>query len=111
MDAQFEILQRVYAACAGLSTRDTLEVLQLAWLSVASNARAEALIAPGGFPEERARQLEHLRNMAELVEADEPDLELERLFHEGDIEGMLRHMQRLVDASDEKNDGPVAGEP
>ena len=59
----------------------------MTWLSLARNARTEALITPGRLPEERARQAEQLRLMAELVAADEPDLEMEKLFREGDVDG------------------------
>jgi len=95
-----EVLLRVYTACAGLSMQARLEILELAWLTVASNARTEALIQPGGFPEERTRQVEHLRRMIDLVTVDEPDLELERLYQEGDIDGMLRRAWRLMDPVD-----------
>jgi hypothetical protein len=71
----FDALVRVCGACEGLPTRNRLQVLQLAWLILASNARAEALVVvPGGFPEEKARQLRQLRKMADLVGADESDL-------------------------------------
>lgn len=91
----------VNAALAGLSARNRLDVLQGTWLLFASTARTEALITPGGFPEERARQVEQLRRMAELIAADEPDLEMENMFHEGDVEGMLRHLQALRAATTE----------
>jgi hypothetical protein len=99
---QLESLVRVNAALAGLSARERLDVVNLAWLTIASNARTEALITPGGFQEERERQVQVLRAMAVLVSADEPDLEKERHFHEGDIEGLLRHLQSLRDGLDEK---------
>jgi hypothetical protein len=38
----FETMVRVCDACAELSPLDRLEVLQLAWLTLASNARTEA---------------------------------------------------------------------
>ncbi len=60
-----------------LSNRDRLHVLQIEWQYFASAARAEAMIRPGGFYEERARQVEQLRNMADLVETDEPEIDVE----------------------------------
>ena len=71
----FETAMLVCEAASGPSTIARLKVLEVAWLMLASNARTEALIAPGGFPEEKARQVERLRRMADLVGADEPDLE------------------------------------
>ena len=93
----FETVALVCDAASGPSTSARLEVLELAWLLLASNARTEALIVPGGFPEEKARQLQHLRRMADLVGADEPDLEMERLFHEGDVAGVIRRVQELAE--------------
>ena len=91
----WEAVQGVFAACGDLSAQDRLDVLLFAWLVLASQARTEALIAPGGFPAVRDRQAARLRTMADLVASDEPDLEMERLFQEGDIAGMLRHVQAL----------------
>ena len=105
MDA-LESMKRVYAACLDLSTRETLDALQLTWMAVASNARNEALRLPDGFPTERARQVEKLRRLAAIVEADVPDLEVERLFQEGNIDGWLRLVQqRLVTRPEEQHDG------
>jgi hypothetical protein len=102
MKTHWEALVRVNAVLAGLPTQERLDVLELAWLTMASQARTEALITPGGFPAERDRQVQVLRNMAVLVGDDEPDLEMERLFQEGDHEGMLRRLQSLRDGLDEK---------
>jgi hypothetical protein len=94
-----EAVMRVSLACTGLSTREQLDVLQLAWSVVASTARTEALIEPGAHPEERARQVVQLLELAVCVGADEPDLEMERialdierLSREGDIAGMVRRL-------------------
>jgi hypothetical protein len=121
MDDVFEAMRRVYLACAGLSTREKLDLLQLTWLSVASNARTEALVLPGGFPEERARQMALLHEMADQIGADKPDLKAERLLHEieglyhdGDEAGAHRReedlqwhlLDRLRERRDE-NDGPA----
>ena len=78
----------------GLSEEDRLFVLELAWRGTASNLRNAALVLPGGFPAERARQVERLREIEAIVEADTPDLELERLWLEGDIVGMTAHLKR-----------------
>jgi hypothetical protein len=96
---------RVCDACARLPMQDRLIVLQLAWGVVATEARNAFLSIPGGFPAEKSRQLEQLRQMAEQVEAAEPDLELECLIQEDDIEGLMRHVQRLLRKHDEKG-GP-----
>ena len=97
-DAEFrDALLRVYAACAGLSIGDRLTVLQIAWLAIAGNARTEAQMRLGGFLEEQVRQLTQLRKMFALVDTDEPDLEIERLYFEGDREGMRRRMEAIMD--------------
>lgn len=93
MDEPLAALMRVYSACEGLSTREKLDTVELAYLVIASHARTEALMMPGGFPAERARQVEHLEKMVKMVGEDEPDLEMERLFQEGDIEGMLAYLR------------------
>jgi hypothetical protein len=99
-------IMQVHSACLelGLSTREELDVLQWAWLAVASNARTEALGIPGGFPEERARQVTRLHAMADEVARDQPDLEMERLYQEGDDEGMHRHIMQLLRGT---KDGPA----
>jgi hypothetical protein len=99
-DTILDHLRRIEAVLNGLFTRDRLDVLQVAWINTADQARIEALITPGGVAEERARQLEQLNLMAALVAADEQDLELERLLTEGDHEGALRHLRRLRDDSE-----------
>ncbi len=96
MDA-LEVLTGIYVACGGgdTSPREKLDFIQLAWLCVASNARTEALIDPGGFPAERERQVAQLRKMADIVSVDEPDLEMERLCREGDFAAMARRVKEL----------------
>lgn len=71
-----------------------MDLFELAWMVRANNIRKAAIIVPGGFLAAQARQLDLLEKMLELVRADTPDLEGERLFHEGDIEGLLRHRRR-----------------
>ena len=94
----FEAIWRVYNACGdGMSSQEQLELLTSVWLVVAANARTEALSVPDGFPNERARQVDQLRQMADGIAADEPDIELERLFLEKDLEGALRHVKERVE--------------
>ena len=96
----WEAVQRVSAACGG-SAREKLNVLEMTWLVVASTARTDALTMPGGFPEERARQVAQLRRLADIVEADEPDLETERLFQEGDdLDAWARRVRGLLGPPD-----------
>jgi ketosteroid isomerase-like protein len=63
-------------------------------MTLAEEARSAALPFPGGFPAERQRQLEHLEKMAALVRGSEPDPELERLYQDGDAEGVVEHLRR-----------------
>lgn len=80
---------------------DRLMAIEIAWLALASTARAEALAIPDAFPAVRARQVEHLERMALLVRDDEPDLEAERLTQENDVEGLLRHLKTQRDKAGE----------
>jgi len=79
---------------------EQLMVLSLAWLERAQRLRSDALAIPNGFPDEQARQLRELEKITALVRGDTPDLELERLFHEGDLEGVWQHLRKL------QRDGP-----
>ena len=88
---------KLVLSLADLPARERLEVLGMTWLTVANNARSEALAIPDGFPLERARQVEQLASMAALIGAHEPDLEWERLAQENDLAGMLRRLQQLAD--------------
>jgi hypothetical protein len=92
----FDSVINISTLLESLNDTDRLEVLEIAWLMTAANARNAALALPGGFPAEQARQLTHLEKMALLVREDTPDLEAERLFLEGDIPGMLRHMRAMI---------------
>ena len=104
-DITLERMMRIYGACEELSTEQRLEVLTFVWLAVASNARTEALVVPGGFPAERDRQVKTLRTVAECVGADEPDLEVQRLCQEGDHEGWMRVvLQRFTCGPDATNE-------
>jgi hypothetical protein len=95
--------QIVNLVCADLSTPEKLDLLSAAWLLVASNARTERLAEPDGFPTERAHQVERLRAFAEMIALDEPDLETERLWHEGNYQEMVqRQHQQLQQLLDEK---------
>lgn len=77
------------------SLDEQLMVLSLAWLERAQRLRSDALAIPNGFPDEQARQLRELEKITALVKGDAPDLELERLFHEGDLQGVWQHLRKL----------------
>lgn len=100
----FELLVEVNNRCAelGLSDDDRLDLFELAWLMTASNLRNATLAIPGGFPTEQSRQLRILEHMVEMVRTDEPDLEAERLFQEGDIEGLHQHFHKMLGQLNEK---------
>ena len=107
-------LTRAYLACSHLSTAEKLNVFAGVWLAVANQARTEALGEPGGFPAERARQVAMLQRFAEVIAADEPDLETARLYHAGYIhagyiDSMLRRMRQQLNDLDgrEPGDGVV----
>jgi hypothetical protein len=87
---------RLVDACAGMSMDDRLLVLQLAWMILAQQARNDALAFPGGFPAEQTRQLAQLEKISHLVGEDTPDLELERLTREGDFDGALEHLRKIM---------------
>lgn len=91
-------LAAVVALCneSPLSTTERLHVLSMAWLMCASEERNEAMIEPGGFQAVQAKQLVLLQRLRDLVASDEPDLELERMFHEGNTEGMLAYLQEKM---------------
>lgn len=90
-----EVVEEIQARCAHLSTRDKLDVLYFCWLLAAQDARRMALIEPGGFPAEKARQLEELNFLTAMVSSDEPDLEAERLTLEGDLDGLRRYVDQI----------------
>ena len=48
--------------------------------------------------------MQALEKMTAIVRSDTPDLELERLWQEGDIEGAHKHVMRLL--SDARNNEP-----
>ena len=89
-------LVAIRRACGEGSERDKLDRLVLAYLMTAANVRTEALIEPGEFQVERDRQVAELRGLADLINVDEPDLELERLCQEGDLEGLARYVQKKL---------------
>jgi hypothetical protein len=102
-------LTRVYLACSHLSTAEKLNVFAGVWLAVAHQARTEALGEPGGFPAERARQAAMLKRFAEVIAAEEPDLDTARLYHAGYIDSLLRRMRQQLNDFDalEPGDGVV----
>src|SRR5688500_2921657 len=89
--AMIAVLETCEANAASLD--EQLMVLSLAWLERAQRLRSEALAIPHGFPDEQARLLRELEKITALVKGDAPDLELERLFHEGDLEGVWKHLR------------------
>jgi hypothetical protein len=103
-----EILDRVVRvalALTDLPEADRLDILMVAWLLTAANARNERIPFPNGFPEERDRQLAQLADMRDLVEAAEPDLEIERIFIEETSpeaigEHLLKHFRKLREDDD-----------
>jgi hypothetical protein len=101
---ELDTMIEIFTALGQRTPYDQLAILEMCWLCVANNTRTEALIRPDGFPAERARQVERLQKLAAIVAAHEPDLEMERLFHEGDVEGMLRRVQQI------RTDGAKGGE-
>ena len=93
---QVTIVAKIYGLVAGLpTTRDRFDALNLAWLAVASQARTDAMITPGGFTDEQERQVHRLRAMADFIATDEP--ETQRLFNEGDFEEMERRLRAWID--------------
>jgi hypothetical protein len=89
-----EVTKRVLDGCGTLSLRDRLLVLQLAWAAIAQRARYEALLHPGGFRDERVRQVGQLEKMVDLLKGDVPSLEMERFVQETDIDGLLEHVRK-----------------
>lgn len=73
-------------------------------MSIASQERSAALALPGGFPEAKQRPVEQLDKHVAAIWLDEPDLEAERLWHEGDFEGFSRHIRGLLNGA---NNAPV----
>lgn len=99
----WDAIVRILDETLDISTKDRLILLETAWLVFASTARSEALLFPGGFPAEQANQLKHLENMAVLVREDTADLQAERFFQEGNVEGMLEHFRsKIRQVEDEK---------
>jgi len=85
----------VLNACAFLSLKDRLLVLQLAWMLLAQQARSEGLAMSGGFEREQARQLDQLEKIAVMVRRDTPDLESARLLRESDEERARQYLESL----------------
>jgi hypothetical protein len=100
-DSMNAAMLNILGACADLAPADRVMALSTVWILAASEARSAALIEPGGFPAERDRQLKILSKFAEMIAGDEPDLELERLGHEGDVDGISRHMRARLRELDE----------
>src|SRR3954471_10230907 len=97
-DVPFDTVKEVFRVlgASGLTDDDCLLVCELAWIAMANNLRTAALSFPGGFTDARAMQVDRLQKLAELVAADVPDLEAERLLQEGDLEGYMAHIRKLM---------------
>jgi hypothetical protein len=93
-DALVDVL-RVAAHLPDLAER--LQMLSVVWTVVASDARQERLFGPGGFQTEQRRQLDELERLARLVREDTPDLEYQRLVHEGNFDSLLDYLRRRRD--------------
>ena len=96
-DHLVERILHVQRACGYGSSHEQLALLLATWLVQASVVRTEALIEPGGFQAARDRQADRLRWCADMIAADTPDVEMKRLYQEGNITGMLRHAQQQID--------------
>ena len=92
-DAVLAVFKETVNRLSHLPIDDRLLVVQMAWMALAYQARREALAFPGGFPAAQARQVGHLEKIAHLVRTDTPDLELERLFQEGDLDAVNRYLR------------------
>ena len=99
------------SAAGGAAFDFRLMALELAWITLAEEARSVALPFPGGYTAERQRQLEHLEKMASLVRGGEPDPELERLYQEGDAEGVLEHLRKTDSALGRTRDDKATKSP
>lgn len=85
------MLTRVLKTCCKAPADAQLAVLTLAWIAVAGQARRASLFRPEGFPDAIAHQLAILDHMmAPSVRDDTPDLDQERLHHEGDTAASAR---------------------
>jgi hypothetical protein len=96
--ALYEVTTRVLDACRTLSSPDALRALELAWLSLAQRARYEALVHPGGFRDERVRQLSELATLTRLVDEEVPTLEMERFLQGTDSKRLFEHTRAQYDA-------------
>lgn len=92
-DNDLQRLMRIVDACSDVPQSEQFDLLITAAIVVGQIARNEVLAFPGQYEEERAKQAIHLRNALLLVETDEPDIEGERMFLEGDFEGWLEHLK------------------
>ena len=92
-----ELVVKLVKATFDLESHDDrMRALEIAWVFLASQARTEALAVPGGFSATRDRQARRLEELLVWVRTDEPDLEAERLWHEGDREGFMMHIDELT---------------
>jgi hypothetical protein len=89
--ATLDAMERVFEALSAFDLEEQLFVLELSWMAIASHARNGMLSTTRGFSQEQHRQVAVLDGMRALVQADTPDLDLERLWRERDIEGIIRY--------------------
>jgi hypothetical protein len=79
---------------------ERLAMLSTAWTIVASDARHQQLFVPGGFQTVQGRQLDELAKLARLVREDTPDLEYQRLLHEGNFDSLFKYLRRRLNELD-----------
>jgi hypothetical protein len=83
--AFFESAVRILDTLQTMTPYDARLVIQLAWTVLAKRCRDEALA-----------QIGQLEKIAALVREDTPDMELERLVQDGDIQGALNHIRKSI---------------
>ena len=90
---------------SSVTLEDQLLAASVLWLQRAQELRSRSLSEPGGFPREQARQLALMDRLLEAVRNAVPELELERLQHEGDVLGALEHLRRTIEDRSGGNGG------
>ena len=92
------LVEQIDRTIGHLAAEEQLLVLDFAWLTVASIARADTRALAGGLTEEQARQIGQLQAMSEFVAADVPKLEMDSF--EDDLDRLrpqlLQQLQDLV---------------
>jgi hypothetical protein len=75
---------QVYRVLQGTPSDEKLDLLLTVYACVAAAARHKAAIEPDGYRTESDRQQHRLWRTAEIIRADAPDAEIERLLVEAD---------------------------